>query len=202
MLEARESGVPLKRQAVLFRSSHHSDVLELELARRNIPVREVRRAEVSRSRAREGSAGGAALGRQPEEPHRRVPRAAAAAREWGRRRRSSCSRVRGSGIRWPALSDSARPRARRRMGAVRDADDRSRGVAEGPWQGQVGRVREWFEPHLERIYDAAQVRAGDLVQLERIAQQFATREQFLAELALDPPQATGDLSGAPHLDED
>ena len=37
VLEARESGVPLRRQAVLFRSSHHSDTLELELTRRNIP---------------------------------------------------------------------------------------------------------------------------------------------------------------------
>ena len=46
--------------------------------------------------------------------------------------------------------------------------------SEGPWQGQVGRAREWFEPHLERIYDSAQVRMGDLVQLERLAQQFAT----------------------------
>jgi DNA helicase-2/ATP-dependent DNA helicase PcrA len=75
-------------------------------------------------------------------------------------------------------------------------------VPEGPWQGQVGRVREWYEPYLERRYDAAHVRAADLVQLERIAQQFATREQFLTELALDPPQATGDLAGPPHRDED
>ena len=37
VLEARETGVALKRQAVLFRSAHHSDVLELELVRRNIP---------------------------------------------------------------------------------------------------------------------------------------------------------------------
>jgi DNA helicase-2/ATP-dependent DNA helicase PcrA len=75
-------------------------------------------------------------------------------------------------------------------------------VTEGPWQGQVARTREWFEPHLERIYDSAHVRLGDLIQLERIAQQFATRDQFLAELALDPPAVTGDLSGTPYLDED
>ena len=75
-------------------------------------------------------------------------------------------------------------------------------TVEGPWQGQVGRTREWFEPHLERIYDSAQVRIGDLVQLERLAQQFATRDQFLAELALDPPAATGDHAGSPYLDED
>ena len=37
VLEAREQGVDLRRQAVLFRSSHHSDALELELVRRNIP---------------------------------------------------------------------------------------------------------------------------------------------------------------------
>src|SRR3954467_11054272 len=37
VLEARERGVLLRRQAVLFRASHHSDVLELELVRRNIP---------------------------------------------------------------------------------------------------------------------------------------------------------------------
>ena len=37
VLEAREAGVPLKRQAVLFRAAHHSDALEIELARRNVP---------------------------------------------------------------------------------------------------------------------------------------------------------------------
>src|SRR3954470_9360654 len=37
VLEARERGVLLRRQAVLFRASHHSDLLELELVRRNIP---------------------------------------------------------------------------------------------------------------------------------------------------------------------
>src|SRR4051812_28896540 len=37
ILQAREQGVLLRKQAVLFRSSHHSDVLELELVRRNIP---------------------------------------------------------------------------------------------------------------------------------------------------------------------
>jgi len=37
LLATREVGGSLKRHAILFRSSHHSDVLELELARRNIP---------------------------------------------------------------------------------------------------------------------------------------------------------------------
>src|SRR5919199_1832348 len=37
ILERREAGVPLRQQAVLFRSAHHSDALEVELGRRNIP---------------------------------------------------------------------------------------------------------------------------------------------------------------------
>jgi superfamily I DNA/RNA helicase len=36
-LEHREAGIDLKRQAVLFRASHHSDQLEVELARLGIP---------------------------------------------------------------------------------------------------------------------------------------------------------------------
>src|SRR3954462_15822019 len=35
--EHREAGIDLKQQAVLFRASHHSDQLEIELARRGIP---------------------------------------------------------------------------------------------------------------------------------------------------------------------
>jgi DNA helicase-2/ATP-dependent DNA helicase PcrA len=73
---------------------------------------------------------------------------------------------------------------------------------ETPWAGQVARVREWYAPHLERLYEEAQVRVGDLEQMEKISLQFESRERFLTELALDPPSATGDLSGAPHLDED
>src|SRR6266849_4476273 len=37
ILDTREAGVPLKSQATLFRASHHSAQLEIELARRNIP---------------------------------------------------------------------------------------------------------------------------------------------------------------------
>ena len=37
VLRHREEGVALKQQAVLFRAAHHSDLLEVELARRNIP---------------------------------------------------------------------------------------------------------------------------------------------------------------------
>jgi DNA helicase-2/ATP-dependent DNA helicase PcrA len=37
ILQHFEAGIALKKQAVLFRTSHHSDALEVELSRRNIP---------------------------------------------------------------------------------------------------------------------------------------------------------------------
>src|SRR3984957_19830915 len=37
ILQTREIGGSLKRHAILFRSSHHSDVLEVEFSKRNIP---------------------------------------------------------------------------------------------------------------------------------------------------------------------
>jgi DNA helicase-2/ATP-dependent DNA helicase PcrA len=46
------------------------------------------------------------------------------------------------------------------------------------------------------------VREGDLSQLGRLASGFASRESFLAELTLDPPEATSDESGPPLRDED
>ncbi len=200
VLETRERGVALKRQAVLFRSSHHADVLELELVRRNIPY--VKYGGLKFLEAAHVKDLLAVL-RWADNPRNRV----AAFRVlqllpgigpgWAER---ICTRFEAGGWAWNCIADAAAPPAEGWSPFVELMAGLS--VPEGPWQGQVGRVREWYEPHLERRYEAAHVRLGDLVQLERIAQQFATREQFLSELALDPPQATGDLAGAPHLDED
>src|SRR5271169_2842279 len=70
------------------------------------------------------------------------------------------------------------------------------------WAGQVSLVRAWYQPHLERLYDYAPSRAGDLDQLEQIAMGYPNRERFLSEVTLDPPDATGAEAGLPGLDED
>jgi DNA helicase II / ATP-dependent DNA helicase PcrA len=46
------------------------------------------------------------------------------------------------------------------------------------------------------------MRRADLIQLEQIASGYPSRECFLTELTLDPPDATSDQSGLPLLDED
>ena len=82
------------------------------------PVRQVRRAQVHRSRARQGHAGGAALGREPGRPRHRLPRRAAAAGHRPRHRRQGArphGRAFARSMRWRR---SARPPRRPMPGAI------------------------------------------------------------------------------------
>ncbi len=202
VLETREGGTALRRQAVLFRSSHHADVLELELVRRNIPyvkyggLKFLEAAHVKDALS---------LLRWADNPKNRIAafRALQLMPGIGPAAAAKCfDAFEANAHAWASLGAFAPPPLAREFWPAFAELMRGLAAPEGPWQGQMGRVREWYEPHLERLHDAAQVRAGDLLQLERIAQQYGTRERFLSELALDPAQATGDLAGTPMLDED
>lgn len=59
-------------------------------------------------------------------------------------------------------------------------------------------MREWYEPHLERIHEDFEMRPAVLLQLEDIAAGYLTRERFLTELTLDPPDATSGQAGVCH----
>jgi DNA helicase II / ATP-dependent DNA helicase PcrA len=70
------------------------------------------------------------------------------------------------------------------------------------WPAEFELVQEWYGPHLERIYDDAQLRGADIAQLAEIAAGYASRERFLTELTLDPPAATSGRGGSGLKDED
>jgi DNA helicase II / ATP-dependent DNA helicase PcrA len=201
ILERRETGVPLRQQAVLFRASHHSDMLEVELGRRNIPyvkyggLRFLEAAHVKDTLAclrwaenpRDALAGFRVAqllpGVGPQLAERLCDQVAAAS--FG-----------------DALADWTPPAATRADWPAFVEVYRRLCDAATPWEGQLGLVRRWYQPHLERIYDDARVRLGDLEQLEQLASAAPSRERFLSDLALDPPEATGAEAGPPHLDED
>jgi DNA helicase-2/ATP-dependent DNA helicase PcrA len=201
ILAAREQGVPLRRQAVLMRNSHHGDVLELELVRRNIPytkyggLKFLEAAHVKDVLA---------LLRWVDNPKHRIAgfRVLQLLSGVGPAAADRCLKVfEASGHDWPTLASYRMPAAAQQdwAGLVELINDLSQARE---WVGQLGRVRKWYEPQLERIYDAARVRMGDIEQLERLAGQYATREQFITELTLDPPQVSSDLAGDPARDED
>lgn len=205
ILGNRESGMRLMDQAVLFRGSHHSDRLELELVRRNIPyvkygglkfleaghVKDVLSVLKWAENPKNEIAAFRVLkllpGMGPAYASRCFEHLAIANYQF-----SSLLHFRPPAatlLDWAAFcgllqSLSAEP-----------APDES-------WQAQLGQVRRWYQPHLERIYDGLDTREADLEQLEQISGRYPTRERFLTELTLDPPSAAGDLAGDPLLDED
>lgn len=202
VLALREQGVALRRQAVLFRSGHHSDALEVELGRRRIPfvkyggLKFLEAAHVKDllcvlrwvENPRDAVAANRVLQLLPGVGPAGARKAFAQLEAAGHR----FERLRGHRIAaaaadaWPGLCELLESLAHART----------------PWDGQVERVRRWYGPQLERIYGAPEARAADLDQLEQIASTYPTRERFLSELALDPPDATSDEAGDPQLDED
>ncbi|MGH6672410.1 MAG: ATP-dependent helicase [Xanthobacteraceae bacterium] len=202
ILDNRECGLTLKSQAVLFRASHHSGPLEVELARRNIPfvkfgglkfleaahIKDVlaflRFAENLRDRV----AGFRVLQVMPGVG----PATAGAALDCAADRTDPTPEL---------LAFMPPPAARADWPDFVETLRFLRGRAAG-WPAELDLVRRWYEPHLQRIHEDFAIRQADLAQLAQIAQSFPTRERFLTELTLDPPGATSDEAGTPLLDED
>jgi len=202
VLKRREANVPLKRQAVLFRSASHSDVLEVELAKRKIPfvkygglkfleaahikdlLAVLRWADNPRNTL-------AAFRTLQLLPGMGPVNAAAAIEHFG-----------AGGNSFEALK-SFTPQQTHEMD-WRRLVELMQALADPQlqWAGQVHLAREWYQRHFERLYEHFHTRQGDLDQLEMLSGQYPSRERFLTELTLDPPHATSDLSGRPTLDED
>ena len=202
VLENREEGVSLKQQAILFRASHHSTSVEIELTRRNIPFVKFGGLKFLDTAHVKDLVG---LLRFIENPRDRI-----------------------AGFRVLQLLPGVGPAsAQRVLDAMADQPSPLRALANIPapsrsgdnwgdfvqtlqtisagtagWPAEIGHARRWYEPHLERIHEDASVRQADLQQLEQIAAGYPSRARFLTELTLDPPEATSDQAGVPVLDED
>ena len=192
----------LKQQAVLFRTSHHSGPLEIELVRRNVPfvkfggLKFLDAAHVKDVLA---------MLRFVENPLDQI-----------------------AGFRLMQILPGMGPASAQKMlDHMATAPEPLKALENGPippragedwlsflatilglatrkpgWPAELECVRLWYEPHLTRIYDDAVIRRADLVQLEQIAATFPSRERFLTELTLDPPDASSDHAGVPLRDED
>jgi len=212
VLAHREEGIALKAQAVLFRAAHHSDHLEVELARRNIPF--VKYGGLKFMEAAHVKDALAVL-RILENPFDEVswfrvlqllegmgPASARRLMDDLEVRRSDDEGVRSPLARFLeeplAVPKAAAQGIREIRGVLSDCLD----ADTLPPAGQLARLRTFLEPVIARKYDAAASRTRDLEQLELLASESPSRGQFLADLTLDPPSSTGDLAGPPHLDED
>ena len=202
VLANRETGTALKQQAVLFRTSSHSGTLEVELTRRNIPfvkfgglkfldsahVKDLLAVLRFAQNPRDRVAGFRLLQMLPGIGPQRAAKIldTIAADPEPLQSLAEIPPPPKTGEDWGAFVDL--------LATLRKAD--------GGWPAEVQIARLWYEPHLDRIHEDAETRKADLVQLEQIAGGYPSRERFLTELTLDPPDATSDQAGVPLLDED
>lgn len=202
VLRRREANVALRRQAVLFRNGSHSDMLEIELAKRKIPfvkyggLRFLEAAHVKDLLA---------ILRWADNPQndlaafralQLLPGMGPANARKGLEHFSAASRAFTSLRGFEPPAEAKLPWLR--LCALLE----NIAGPERPWTGQVRLVRDWYKPHLERIYDHVHTRVGDIDQLEALSAQYSTRDRFLTELSLDPPQATSDIAAQALQDED
>jgi DNA helicase-2/ATP-dependent DNA helicase PcrA len=202
VLKRREAGVLLRKQAVLFRNASASDLLEVELLRRRIPfvkyggLKFLEAAHVKDMLAllrwadnpRNSLAAFRVLqllpGMGPANAQRIITELEARAGSFGLL----------AEIQKPAAALQDLPKLAKLLATLAEPQK--------PWPGQVKLARDWYQPHMERQYEQTHTRLGDLDQLEQLSSQYPSRERFITELALDPPNGAGDLAGKPLHDED
>ena len=201
ILRAREEGISLKSQAALFRASQHSAQLEIELIRRNIPFVKY---------------GGLKF---LEAAHIKD---VLSVLRWGQNPKDRIAGFRVLQL-LPGIGPTTASRILDQVERLTHIQDLS--FVEPPkaavedwsafatlysaihkskktWPEEMHLARVWYEPHLARLHEDAQLRMADLAQLELIAANYNSREKFLTELTLDPPEATSGRAGAPIRDEE
>jgi DNA helicase-2/ATP-dependent DNA helicase PcrA len=210
ILELYEQGVPLQKQAVLFRAAHHSADLELELSRRRIPfvkygglryleaahVKDLLAAFRLADNPRDEMAWFRLLQHLPGVGPAKARRAIDALRDDDRLLPLSHTEVQW---RWPGVL-AILPGDTREMslGLV----DALSGSESEPVAQHAERLRRAIAPLIDASYDDVAPRLEDLDALVLACADATRLSDVTADQALEPPASTGDLAGPPMVDED
>jgi DNA helicase-2/ATP-dependent DNA helicase PcrA len=225
VLEAREQGMELRAQAVLTRTSHDSDLLELELTRRRVPfvkyggLRYLEAAHVKDFvailRLADNGADDIAWfrvlqlveGVGPVSARKAMQAMAGEPAPGGGAAGDEAAALAGGPAgfadrfaAWPAarelLPAAARAGADKVIAALLAAREEPRAGA------RAELLRDVLVPLVKLRYPDGALRVMDLDQLVAAAHQASDPRHFVAELVLDPPSSSADLAQPPHLDED
>jgi DNA helicase-2/ATP-dependent DNA helicase PcrA len=203
VLDHHDAGTLLREQVVLFRTAHHSDLLEVELQRRGIPyVKYGGLRFLEAAHVRDLLAALRILAHPGDDlAWFRVLQLLDGVGPAGARRFvDQCVSVPGADpiTALESLPARARDDARSLAAALLDCrtgDDRGPAV-------QIERLRLALDPILRHRYPDAEIRLRDFDALSRLAPTYPSIARMVAELTIDPPTSTSDLAGPPHLDDD
>ncbi len=208
VLDQREQGVALHDQAVLFRTGHHSDGLEVELGRRDIPfvkfggLKFLETAHVKDTLA---------LLRILDNPtdelawHRVFGLLEGVGPAWARRIADDVGVTARAHSALKTFLDTDVPvptAAAQHMTLLKQCLADCIGPPDPPPATQIERLLPFLHTAFERAYPYnARTREGDVEAMVSMAGSHKSRGAFLADLAIDPPANTTDV-GPPHLDDD
>ncbi|MGH7165128.1 MAG: UvrD-helicase domain-containing protein [Nitrospiraceae bacterium] len=201
ILELREEGVALGEMAVLFRSSFHAFDLEIELSRKNLPF--VKRGGykfIETAHVKDLLA------------HLRVVENPLDAVSWNRllllaegvgpkKAQELIASFMKSGRPGDVLREVGGRCGRALKDLARILEEVGREGAMTPAE-QVNRVYEYYLPVLREQYDDYPKRMRDLEHLSSMAERYRRLDQFLADLALEPPDESLVDVEAPNRDDE
>lgn len=227
ILEHLEAGISLKKQAVLFRAAHHSDALEVELSRRNIPfvkyggLKFLEAAHVKDAlcflrvaeNPRDTTSAFRVLqlldGLGPAHGKRAVEHLAQ--NRFDLRAWSGFTPPLAASEQWKQFvalilvlnGHCPSPISDYPLKSQSSIVNGQSAIGNHPsLPDQIAAVRAFYQPILEKRFDQAHVRSRDLEQLQQICGNFPSRRELLSDLTLDPPANTQDLAGPPLFEED
>jgi DNA helicase II / ATP-dependent DNA helicase PcrA len=182
ILALREGGTPLRQTAVLARSGWHSNLLEIELGRANLPFRKfggLRFTEAAHVRDV------VALLRVTANPRDSLAwfRIAQWFEGLGKKTAQTLADAAAAGTLQPSL---VRPQQRPELAALLVLLDQCRRPGRSPAL-VLAALLDWYLPRLPVIYDDAVKRRRDLDAFSLLADNAADLDALLADLALDPP---------------
>jgi DNA helicase-2/ATP-dependent DNA helicase PcrA len=230
VLEHLEAGIDLKRQAVLFRAAHHSDHLEVELSRRNIPFVKYGGLKFLEAAHVKDALSFLRLAENPKDTtsayrtlqlldgfgpaHTKRAIEYLAQYKFDLRAWPGFQPPPAAAGQWQAFTDlllalnglDPQPQpgtfAAEYQGPIPRSSFRVQRSEHPSLPDQIALIRAFYQPILEKRYDQSHVRARDLEQLQQISGHFGSRRDLLADLTLDPPNNTQDLAGPPLVEED
>ena len=204
VLQAHETGLRLRDQAVLVRAAHHSDILELELTGRGIPFVKYGGLRFTEAAHVKDFLAAARVVANPADDIAwfRLLRLHDGIGPVLARRIMAALRITDPGPldRWPDAIEIAGRRSSPALSATLGA--LAGAAALTTTAERAGAILAALSDPLRARYPDAIVRIADL---QRLADAAATRPSLhdaLVELALDPPLSASDFAGPPRLDDD
>jgi DNA helicase-2/ATP-dependent DNA helicase PcrA len=196
LLRYRKAGVPLRNQAILFRASHHSLAVEMELARKKIAFHKYGGLKFAEAAHVKDLVAFLRLAENPRDvvsglrllkllpgigPKKAQSIMDGLATTGGLDSLSACKVPAAAALSWTAFATLLRQLTREPAEDV---------------VSQIRRVLKFYTPLLRQTYDEPEQRLEDLRKLRDLGERFEDRTSFLAELTLDPPTSTQDLAGS------